>query len=72
LNALKNKKVVRLSGQLFFDESHHACKNGRPGSGAPARISSWEIHPIYDIKVCKKSAVSDCSAEDASLWEALQ
>jgi hypothetical protein len=72
LNTLKNTKVVRVSGQLFFDASHHACKNNQPGSGDPARISSWEIHPIYDVKVCKKSTVSDCSADDASLWNALQ
>ena len=68
LNTLKNTKVVRVSGQLFFDASHHACKDDRPGSGDPIRISSWEIHPIYDIKVCKKSTVSDCRADDASVW----
>ena len=71
LNTLKNAKVMRVSGQLFFDASHHACKNNQPGSGDPARISSWEIHPIYDIKVCKKSTIADCDANDASLWDAL-
>jgi hypothetical protein len=72
LNPLKNARVVRVSGQLFFDASHHACKNNRPGSGDPARVSSWEIHPIYDVKVCKKDTISDCRADDASVWEALQ
>jgi len=72
LNVFKNTKVVRVSGQLFFDASHHACKDDRPGSGDPARISSWEIHPIYEIKVCKKSTLSDCSAGDASVWDELQ
>ena len=72
LNTLKNAQVVRVSGQLFFDASHHACKNNRPGSGDPARASSWEIHPVYDIKVCKKSTIAECSADDASLWDAIQ
>jgi len=72
LNTLKNTKVVRVSGQLFFDASHHACQDNKPDKGDPARVSSWEIHPIYEVKVCKKSTIADCSADDASVWEALQ
>jgi hypothetical protein len=72
LNKLKDKKVVKVSGQLFFDAAHHPCKRDKPGRGDPARVASWEIHPVYDIQVCKKTAVADCKADDASVWQALQ
>jgi hypothetical protein len=72
LNKLKDKKIVRVSGQLFFDASHHACEGDRPGSGDPARAASWEIHPVYDIQVCKKTAVADCKGDDTTVWQALQ
>lgn len=72
LNRLKEKKVVKVSGQLFFDASHHPCQATKPGLGDPARVSSWEIHPVYDIQVCKKSAVADCNGDDVSAWQALQ
>jgi hypothetical protein len=72
LNPLEDKKVVKVSGQLFFDASHHPCESSKPGLGDPARVSSWEIHPVYDIQVCKKSAVEDCKGDDTSVWQALQ
>lgn len=67
---------VRLKGQLFFDGSHIACKNGQPGtirgsngqlqSDFP-RIAVWEIHPIYSIEVCKKKTTAAC-LNDESAW----
>ena len=43
---------VRVTGQLFFDGSHKPCKNGQAGARDPARVSVWEIHPIYRFEVC--------------------
>ncbi|MGB7922020.1 MAG: hypothetical protein WCF57_02115 [Pyrinomonadaceae bacterium] len=57
---------VRLTGQLFFDASHKPCKPGQPAR--PARLSNWEIHPVYAIDVCKNSTLGGCPADDDSKW----
>jgi hypothetical protein len=43
---------VQVTGQLFFDSSHFPCEAGKPSSGNPARISLWEVHPVYKLEVC--------------------
>jgi hypothetical protein len=66
---------VKLTGQLFYDGSHLACKNGKPGeffeNGKKrqdfARIAVWEIHPIYAIDLCKLTSKEACEA-DANAW----
>ena len=67
---------VKITGQLFYDDSHVACtKDGKAGFN-PARnnakdferLALWEIHPIYAIDVCKNTDRSQCSAADASAW----
>ncbi|MEJ2375119.1 MAG: hypothetical protein P8Y71_06720 [Pseudolabrys sp.] len=68
LNAIEHP--IRLKGQLFFDASHHPCTAGH--SRNPKRISSWEIHPIYDIDVCGESALTECNANDESKWTPLE
>lgn len=61
---------VRVTGQLMFDSSHSPCHNGTPvctkPSGTPpkqscdpARVSVWEVHPIYKFEVCTQG---DCSS----------
>lgn len=48
----------RITGQLFFDASHEPC-----GCGAvkcsPPRASLWEIHPVYQIEVCRAGSACD-------------
>jgi hypothetical protein len=67
---------VKITGQLFYDDSHVACtKDGKAGFN-PARnnakdferLALWEIHPIYAIDVCKNTDRSECDAADASAW----
>src|SRR5712692_10438955 len=67
---------VKITGQLFYDDSHVACtKDGQAGFN-PARnnakdferLALWEIHPIYAIDVCKNTDRSQCSAADTSAW----
>ncbi len=67
---------VKITGQLFYDDSHVACtKDGKAGFN-PARnnakdferLALWEIHPIYAIDVCKNTDRSQCDAADASAW----
>ena len=44
-------QAYRITGQLFFDASHTACPCGI--NCVPVRSSLWEIHPVYNIEVCK-------------------
>lgn len=65
---------VRVTGQLFFDGSHHprTCADIAAGSTRrdPVRASSWEIHPIYKIEICRKG--TGCSITKASDWEPIE
>lgn len=54
----------RITGQLFFDASHTLCSCGTTCN--PSRGSRWEIHPIYNIEVCKAGAA--CNADTDSDW----
>ncbi|HEY0375355.1 MAG TPA: hypothetical protein VGC87_00180 [Pyrinomonadaceae bacterium] len=58
---------VRMKGQLFFDGSHIACKNGQSQGDLP-RLSVWEIHPVYAIDVCTNKNIADCRVDDESVW----
>src|SRR5438876_2243495 len=42
---------VRITGQLFFDSSHHPCTDTSRAS--PPRAAVWEIHPVYQLEVCR-------------------
>lgn len=68
LNAMKGTPV-RITGQLFFDASHHPCSAGKRPS--PLRQSSWEIHPLYRFEVCTKQTLGECKVEDDGLWVSL-
>ena len=59
---------LRFTGQLMYDAAHRPCSGG---SGAPARVSSWEIHPVYGIDVCTKKSLKDCKADNGLVWKAL-
>jgi tetratricopeptide (TPR) repeat protein len=65
-----SSKPLRITGQLFFDASHHPCKDG-PRTGDPARVSEWEIHPVYDLEVCTAANPSDCKADSEEVWTPL-
>jgi hypothetical protein len=55
----------RITGQLFFDASHAPCPCGTAHC-APLRSSVWEIHPIYNIEVCR--AGSSCDVGNDADW----
>jgi hypothetical protein len=59
---------VRFTGPLFFDASHRPCTAA--GRANPARVSVWELHPVYDIAVCKSASLAVCrqNANNASMW----
>jgi hypothetical protein len=63
---------VRVTGQLFFDGSHIPC--GEPtveGDRFAARLSNWEIHPVYAIDLCAFDTLPQCPAGDESVWTPL-
>ena len=64
-------RPVRVTGQLFFDASHRPCEGNTPGGGDPARLTSWEIHPIYTFEVCKFDTLQKCDATKQSSWQPL-
>jgi hypothetical protein len=59
---------VRITGQLFFDASHKLCSSGKAVEGNPARQSAWEIHPVYQVDVCRNQTLSACEADQADVW----
>ena len=58
----------RFTGQLFLDSDHTPCSNGK---GSPARASVWEIHPLYQIEVCKFTSAAKCSPTSDTAWTPL-
>jgi hypothetical protein len=61
---------VRVTGQLFFDGSHTPC--GEPSEERfQARLSNWEIHPVYAIDVCAFDTLAQCPVGDESVWTPL-
>jgi hypothetical protein len=68
-----NNHPLRFTGQLIYDAAHRPCSGSPPtrASEAPARVSSWEIHPVYAIDVCKKKSLNGCKADNASVWTPL-
>jgi hypothetical protein len=65
-------KIVRVRGQLMFDAEHYPChKEGHSSQwvvSSPARMSLWEIHPIYTIDVCNSKKKAECKPEKNSMW----
>ena len=65
--------AVRITGQLFYDNSHHPCVKKPDGTftrNSPARISLWEIHPVYQFEVCSKADASQCDIANDGDWVA--
>jgi hypothetical protein len=56
---------VRLTGPLFYDNSHTACVDGK---GSPARRTVWEIHPAYGLEVCQKTTEAECKVDSTTAW----
>jgi hypothetical protein len=61
--------VVRVTGSLFFDNSHQPCHGDKKPN--PKRISVWEIHPVYQFEICKNADLKSCDIAKNELWTAL-
>jgi hypothetical protein len=68
------KRLVRVTGPLFYDDSHEPCTfdPNDPSkvltSPSPNRLSVWEIHPVYAIEVCSTESGADCKVGDQDNW----
>lgn len=58
---------LRFTGQLMFDAEHKPCVAGKKIN--PARVSVWEIHPVYAVEVCKSA--TKCDAANDADWTPL-
>ncbi len=66
------ERPVRVTGHLFFDSPHLPCDDqGNPISGNPARVSLWEIHPVYTFEVCKHTTLAACRGDHDEDWTRL-
>lgn len=61
--------VVRVTGQRMFDSSHTPCINGLPVKGDPARVSLWEIHPVYKFEVCSQGNCTNGGWLPLQAWQ---
>ena len=63
---------VRITGQLFFDNSHNPCLKDANGNitkrNDPPRISLWEIHPVYRMEVCTDKDPAKCDIANDAMW----
>jgi len=65
MDARLKSHPYRVTGQLFFDASHSVCPCGISHC-SPVRASLREIHPVYNIEVCK--AGSPCDENSDANW----
>lgn len=66
--AAKLDRPLRITGQMFFDGSHDKCADDEDQTTVPRRFSTWEIHPVYEIDVCRSIAVGQCRADHDGDW----
>ena len=60
---------IRMTGHLLYDTSHrHAICPPAAKNKATARSSSWEIHPVYRVDICKNTTIASCDPRDDSKW----
>lgn len=63
---INERRPMRITGQLMLDASHKPCSPGHRSS--PARFTSWEIHPVYNMEVCKFKSKAKCRIGTDSDW----
>lgn len=61
--------MVRVRGQLFFDNHHKVNRDQKHNiKNQPKRMSLWEVHPVTQFDVCTSTK---CEA-NGSGWKALE
>ena len=70
--AAKLNRPMRFTGQMFFDGAHTPCAGDNDENAGPKRFSSWEIHPIYAMDVCKFTTKAKCRVDHDSDWKSFE
>lgn len=60
------QRPMRVTGQLMLDAAHRPCANGKRAN--PGRFTSWEIHPVYNMEVCKNKSKASCRISNDADW----
>jgi len=58
INAFRDHPF-RFTGPLFLDSDHEPSRADGTG-GSPDRASVWEVHPLYNIEICKFTSKNKC------------
>jgi hypothetical protein len=66
--AAKLNRPMRVTGHMFFDGAHTPCKGDDDPKTTPRRFSSWEIHPVYAMEVCKFTVKAKCRVDHDADW----
>jgi len=66
--AAKLNRPMRFTGHMFFDGAHTPCSSDSDQTTTPRRFSSWEIHPIYAMEVCKFTTKAKCRVDHDLDW----
>jgi hypothetical protein len=66
----QQRKQILVRGALFYDNEHvvNADANNE-AAGQPRRFALWEIHPITEFLVCRKTT-GTCNPNSAADWAA--
>jgi hypothetical protein len=65
-----DQSIVRVTGQLFLDSRHSVNRTSPSSCPTPKRMSLWEVHPVYAMEICKRGTLTECKADDDSVWKA--
>jgi hypothetical protein len=60
----------RFTGPLFLDSDHEPSRADGTGGG-PDRASVWELHPVYNIEICKFTSKTKCDPATKKAWVTL-
>lgn len=71
-NLKQQQRKLMVVGAIFYDNAHVVNSDrDNPISHQPKRFSLWEIHPITQFFVCKKTN-NQCNPNTASDWKRLE
>ena len=72
IEKIGDKQIVKITGPLLFDASHKPCSGTTPGKEDPARVTVFEIHPVYNIELCSQNTMAQCTANSNNWKSVLQ
>jgi len=62
----RDQLQVLVRGQLMYDNKHVVNKDPQHDNGQPKRFSLWEVHPVTEFYVCRRTS---CASDNLTQWE---